>query len=134
MDKFKNWLGRMLIGRNGIDALYRFLLVLCLIFAVLYLFIRHPVVLVLEAALLILAVARVFSKNTAVRSRENQRYLSWRTKVIQFFKRQQNRIKFRKTKSYRKCPKCKCILCLPKKKGTHTVKCPKCGEHFNVKI
>ena len=134
MDKFKNWLGRMLIGRNGIDALYRFLLVLCLIFAVLYLFIRHPVVWVLEAALLILAVARVFSKNTAVRSRENQRYLSWRTKVIQFFKRQQNRIKFRKTKSYRKCPKCKCILCLPKKKGTHTVKCPKCGEHFNVKI
>ena len=134
LDKFKNWLGRLFYGRNGADALYRFLLVICLVCMVLYLFVRHPIIWALQVVLLVLAVARLFSKNTIVRSRENQKYLSMRAKVVQFFKRQRNRIKYRKTKSYRKCPKCKCILCLPKKKGTHTVKCPKCGEHFDVKI
>ncbi|MCI8590076.1 MAG: hypothetical protein HFE77_05125 [Clostridiales bacterium] len=134
MDKFKNWLSRILYGRNGADALYRFLLVLCLIVTVLYLFVRHPIVWILQAALLILAFFRLFSKNIAARGRENQKYLRVRTKAVQFFRRQRNRIKYRKTKAYRKCPKCKCILCLPRKKGTHTVKCPECGERFNVKI
>ena len=32
-----------------------------------------------------------------------------------------------------KCPKCKKVLRLPLKKGTHTCKCPVCNNKFEVK-
>ena len=35
---------------------------------------------------------------------------------------------------YQKCPNCKRVLKLRKIKGTHTVKCPVCANHFNIKI
>lgn len=35
---------------------------------------------------------------------------------------------------YRICPSCKANIRLPKKKGTHTVRCPRCGVLFEVKI
>ena len=34
---------------------------------------------------------------------------------------------------YKRCPKCHQVLKLPLKKGTHTVKCPECGNSFTVK-
>ena len=33
---------------------------------------------------------------------------------------------------YKKCPKCKQKIRLPLKKGKHTVKCPNCGNSFDV--
>ena len=35
---------------------------------------------------------------------------------------------------YRRCPGCRVTLRLPKRKGKHTVVCPKCGRRFEVKI
>lgn len=55
-------------------------------------------------------------------------------KAKQFFKRQINRVRYHKTKVYRRCPGCGAHLCLPRKKGTHTVKCPICSVHFEIKI
>ena len=33
---------------------------------------------------------------------------------------------------YKVCPKCKQKIRLPLKKGKHTVKCPNCGNKFDV--
>lgn len=134
MAKLRSWLERLFYGRYGIDPFYKFQLTVWLVLAVLYLFIQHPLLLLLQAALMVWMLMRVFSKDFHKRTRENEKYLACKRKVIQFFKRQRNRIKNRKTKVYKKCPKCRQILCLPKKKGTHTVHCPECGERFDIKI
>ena len=84
--------------------------------------------------MIFLAVFRCFSRNIYKRQAENAKYLKVTTKIRQFFKRQKNRIKYRKTKVYKKCPSCKNILCLPRKKGRHTVKCPSCSHRFDIKI
>lgn len=35
---------------------------------------------------------------------------------------------------YRTCPECKANIRLPKKKGAHSVRCPRCSTLFDVKI
>ena len=69
---------------------------------------------------------RMFSKNIAARRRENER-------LCGFFKLLKNKFKDRKTHVYRKCPKCKAVLRLPKSKGKHYVVCPRCKERFQVR-
>lgn len=76
--------------------------------------------------LIVLIFFRIFSKNIAKRRRENEKFCG-------FFKLIRNRFRDRKTHVYRKCPKCKVVLRLPKAKGKHTVVCPRCRERFEVK-
>lgn len=76
--------------------------------------------------LIVLIFFRIFSKNIAKRRRENEKFCG-------FFKLLGNRFRDRKTHVYRKCPKCKVVLRLPKAKGKHTVVCPRCRERFEVK-
>ena len=80
----------------------------------------------LTTFLIILIFFRMFSRNIAKRRRENERFCG-------FFKLIRNRFRDRKTHVYRKCPKCKAVLRLPKAKGKHTVVCPRCRERFQVK-
>ncbi|MBR5515382.1 MAG: hypothetical protein IKU52_04190 [Clostridia bacterium] len=57
-------------------------------------------------------------------------YLS---KINGFLKLSKNKFRDRKTHVYRQCPCCKANLRLPKAKGIHTVKCPRCFARFEVK-
>ena len=41
--------------------------------------------------------------------------------------------KDRKTHVFKKCPQCKAMIRLPKRKGSHEVICPKCGREFKIK-
>jgi hypothetical protein len=77
---------------------------------------------------------RMFSKKIYARQIENQAYLMIKRKVVEYFRYLGNKWKFRKTHVYRKCPSCKSRLKLPKIKGSHNVKCPKCARNFSVKI
>jgi DNA-directed RNA polymerase subunit RPC12/RpoP len=77
---------------------------------------------------------RAFSKNVAKRRIENNKYLKIANKVKGYFKLLSNRWKFRKTHVFKKCPKCKSVLRLKKKKGKHTVVCPHCNTKFQVKV
>ena len=84
--------------------------------------------------LLILSAFRVLSRKIEARRRENAVYMKIIGKFKGFFKLTGNKWRDRKTHVYRKCPKCKSVLRLPKKKGEHTVACPKCRERFDIKI
>lgn len=77
---------------------------------------------------------RFFSKSIVLRSNENQKFLSVFNKCKSFFCLQKRKFSDRKTHVYKKCPHCKATVRLPRKKGEHTVRCPKCGERFEVKI
>ncbi len=137
MGKFKNKLYRFMYGRYamyGTDTLNKVLLWVYLawiiVCSVIELFVDNIwfslgywVVTVLMVCYMFF---RMFSKNVAARRRENERFCG-------FFKLRKNKLRDRKTHVYRKCPKCRAVLRLPRAKGKHSVVCPKCRERFQVK-
>jgi formamidopyrimidine-DNA glycosylase len=94
----------------------------------------YSVLLVIPFIILIYAIFRVFSKNITKRRIENNKYLKIQNKVKSYFKFLSNKWKFRKTHILKKCPNCKSVLRLKKKKGNHTVVCPHCKTKFEIKI
>lgn len=127
-----------MVGRNGPDNLFRFCVWVSLAVAIISIFILNPWVqlafTVLYYAILGYALFRMLSKNVYKRRLENSKYLAAAEKVKSFFRRKKNQFRDRKTHVYKKCPHCKATLRLPKKKGKHTVSCPKCRQNFEIKI
>lgn len=134
MNNWKYKLIRFMQGRYGMDALYKALLGLMLLFFVLNLFFQSILLYLLSLLAGGLAVYRSFSKNTALRSQENQKYLAFRDKVKKQWLQLVNRVKHYRTHRYRACPSCKTTLRLPKKLGVNQVTCPVCKHAFEVNI
>ena len=91
----------------------------------------------ISIALMIWAVFRVFSRNTAARARENEKFLvfwnqvkKWWNGVRQWFAKQKRKWDDRKTHVYFRCPNCKKELRVPKGKGKLEVTCPLCRSKF----
>lgn len=138
-------LASFMYGRNGIDQLYHFLFWTIVALSFLNIFLKEWVLTVIELLILIYALFRVFSRNVYRRQKENQVYLVCLGKIRSFFggiKRKfsskmalwNNKWRDRKTHVYKRCPKCKNILRLPKVRGKHTAACPCCGNRFDVRI
>jgi len=140
--KFRDKLASFFYGRNGVDQLYIFLMiiwfVLMLINLVLGFFegtgIASAIIMVLSSALFIYMMFRVFSKNIPARRKENQSYLNIKNRITGWFRLQKRKFKERKTHSFKKCPNCKKTVRLKKIKGEHTVRCPLCSGTFKVKF
>ncbi len=148
MSNFKYKLAKFMYGRYGNDELYN---ALCLSeFILLFLgavcnvlgrvsvalSIVGAVLLLLALALLVWTVFRCFSRNIAARQHENQVWLRIRDKVRKPF-RKKNRPTLppdTDTHVFRACPHCAAVLRLPREKGVHKVKCPRCGTSFGVKV
>lgn len=142
--RFREKLARFLYGRYGADNLYNALFV----FELILLFIGtilnvlgyvEPVLAVVSIilyvasfGLLVFAMYRFFSRNIAKRRRENEAWLRFKAK----FRRKPKRRLPPDTADhiFRACPHCKATLRLPREKGKHEVKCPRCGERFGVKV
>ena len=137
MGKFKSKLYRFMYGRYGTygtDTLSKVLLWVYLIWLVICTILELFVdsicfslaYWVVTLALVFWMLFRIFSRNVVARRKENERFCG-------FFKLRRNKFKDRKTHVYRKCPKCKAVLRLPKAKGKHFVVCPRCKNRFEVK-
>ncbi len=119
------------------DSLGVALLVTAMILSVVNIFFRfnpyaYYIISLVRSVLLLLFILRALSKNIYKRQRENQVFLRIWSKVAGFFKLQKKRIRDRKTHIYRICPHCKAQLRLPRRKGKHTVRCPKCNYRFDI--
>ena len=125
-------------GRHGNDKLNTGILILYCIIALIRILIRGAAgritLSVIMAVLLAVWVFRTFSKNIYARERENSVFCNWIYKIRPRAVLLKDRIKDIKTKRYRTCPHCKEVLRLPKRKGKHSVRCPKCGGVFDVRI
>ena len=140
MGKLNNQFRRFLYGRYGSDTLGNVLLgvyiFIILAYAIGSLFIPPEAVktkltlsllyYALTIALFILIFFRMLSRNIVKRRRENERFCG-------FFRLCKNKFRDRKTHVYRKCPKCRAVLRLPRAKGKHSVVCPRCKHRFEVK-
>ena len=118
----------------GNDKLNTCISVLLIIILVLNFFLRNVFLSIAGMLFLVLVFYRRFSQNHAARRKENEIFLKIFNPIKAFFKLNYFRIKNFKKSRYRKCRNCHAVLVLPVKKGTHTVKCPKCSFRNQVKI
>ena len=135
--RFLQKLSSFFYGRYGIDEFYYFLLFVFLILTVVQVLlngIAWLIISIISSALLVFIIYRMFSRNIYLRRRENERFKGVFRSVKNFFVLQKNRIRDIRKYRYRKCKKCKSVLRLPIKKGTHTVVCPCCKNRFEVKV
>ncbi len=147
MSKFKQKLAHFFYGRYGSDNFYNFLVAVELTLLIaggicnflgrvvfgfaIASFVLYPLAVLIFAY----TMFRFFSRNIAKRQKENKRYLRIKYKVLHPIKsRRAGRPYDTMTHVFRNCPKCKSVLRLPREKGKHTVKCPRCSERFTVKI
>lgn len=133
MNKLMYKMANFFQSRYGIDELYKFLFILFWIIAILSIFIRNPIIYLLEILICVFMFYRSLSRNIYKRQSENMRYLKMRDKVKGKITLQKRKWSERKTHIYRKCPNCKAEIRLPKKKGKHVCTCPRCKKDFEVK-
>ena len=132
--KFTDKVIRFMYGRNGNDQLNRALFWVYFILLLANIIFKSTVLWILELLLVVLYMFRFLSRNIYRRQKENRAFLKAWNKVSGFFNLQKNKLRDRKTHVYRKCSHCRATLRLPKKKGKHTVRCPKCNQTFSVNI
>ena len=130
--KFGDRYIKFMKDRYGIDELYKFLLLICFVLLVINTFVSNNIIRLFEVLLIVIIFYRYMSKNIKLRKKDNDKYLEIKDKIIKLFDYNKKKYKDRNTHMYKKCPKCKQKIRLPLKKGKHTVKCPNCGNRFDV--
>lgn len=130
--KFGDRYIKFMKDRYGVDELYKFLLLICFVLIIINTFISNNIIRLFEVLLIVIIFYRYMSKNIKLRKKENDKYLEIKDKIIKLFDYNKKKYKDRNTHMYKKCPKCKQKIRLPLKKGKHTVKCPNCGNRFDV--
>ena len=137
--RFRDRMIRFMSGRNGVDAFGNALFILYLVLALVGIFVSNAIYSLLVFALGAYMIFRMFSRNIPKRQAENMRYLRLKakfngTKLGAWLKKMLPRVRNIFKKRYRTCPHCKAELCLPRKRGKHTVHCPRCQKDFSVHI
>lgn len=145
MAKFQEKLYKFMYGRYGTDRLGRVLsvaaIVLLCISVIVSLIVGRTlagniVSLCLYAAsigLCVWSTARTFSRKIYKRQAENAKWCAFEYKLRCLFRKHGGN-KDTDTHVFRDCPKCKSTLRLPREKGKHTVRCPRCSKTFTVRI
>ena len=123
---------RFMTGRNGNDALNRFLLVCDLVLLLLSSLLRGPFFR-LALALLGYIYFRMLSRNVYKRQDENGRYLRAKYKLQSRLRLVGERWKQRRDYKFFVCPSCHATLRVPKGRGKIKIVCRKCGTSFTGK-
>ena len=130
---FRWRLMQFMSGRYGADALFYVMFALSAALAFANIFIRSLAIQLAVYGIMVLAILRVMSRNTAARARENRA-------VMGAISRIKDKSDIRRSRAadrmhiYKKCPYCKAVLKLPRKKGKHTTVCPRCNKSFTVRV
>ena len=134
LNRIKEAMIRFMTGRNGTDKLYYAFLFIYIFLVILGFFIVSPVIVFLTLFVFLCTFFRVFSKNLEKREKENAAFERFLKKIKNGFKLNMNRIRDFREKRYRRCPGCKTVLRLPRKRGHHKVNCPRCKNEFKVRV
>lgn len=133
---------RFMYGRYGMDSLNLFLLVVYFVLSLFnMIFVRiegrgiaYFIIYIIQTALFLWILFRMLSRNIYSRQKENNKFLLLKGNLKSRTNKIKMRWQYRKTHVFRNCPNCKATIKLPRKKGNHTVTCPKCRSDFKVKI
>ncbi|MCD7708684.1 MAG: hypothetical protein LUI02_02290 [Clostridiales bacterium] len=134
-DNVRERYDRFMTGRNGADELTQRISIVALILIVAsFIFSFVPILSWLLDIATIVAIVyiffRTFSKNTAKRSEENQRFVNRRyNRAVEKNRRQKRRAQSGQYRFY-KCPVCHQEVRVPKGHGKIEITCPKCRQNF----
>ncbi len=120
---------RFMQGRNGIDQLNSFLMIVCVICFIVNMFIGSIVLTFIAYGTWLFVIFRMFSKNIYARNRENDKYLNFFSPLSRWLKLKLMS-KQDPSNKYFSCPKCKQMVRVPKGHGTVVVTCPNCQNKF----
>ena len=128
----KERLAKFMSGRNGNDKLNMFLFGVCTFLLILGLIVSsvRPILYSLALALLVYVYFRMFSKNLARRSDENNAFLKAQYSLFRKLKTVKERWVQRKDYKFFTCPSCKAVLRVPRGHGKIKIVCRKCGNTF----
>ena len=130
---FRERMARFLYGRNGPDTIYQVCIWTAFALAIIGIFADSLLMSITYFALFAYAMFRFFSRNVTKRRAENRAFCQFFASFVQFFKLGKRKLTDREH-VYKKCPHCRAQLRLPRKKGEHEVRCPRCHDTFSVKI
>jgi hypothetical protein len=134
MNGFKDRLARFMDGRYGQDQLYRALLFLCVGLTCIGLFAKSPVISAAMWLLLVLAVGRSMSRNIEARSRENEKYLAATRGLRKELSLASRKMRGFRSWRYRRCPRCKALIEIPRARGRRVIDCPRCHRVFETRL
>lgn len=134
MSNFMYKVAQFFQGRYGIDKLCYFLIVLYSALCLVNIFAKSLVVTILSLLIAVFAIYRILSRNIVQRQKESQIFENIVIKIKYAFSFTRQKIAQSKSYCFHKCPNCKAKLRLPRKKGKHTVCCPKCKQDFKMRV
>ena len=134
LQKIKAGFLALMRGRYGMDTLNFIILWLGAGFAFINILVKSNILYLIQTILLMLLFLRLMSRNYIKRRAENAFFNKIINKIKSFFTLRKDMLRDRNTHVYKKCPDCKATLRLPKTKGEHTARCPRCSKRFDVKI
>ena len=126
----KEKLRRFMMGRYGMDDFSKLMIGIAVIFWIANMFIGSRILYSLSMLLMFYVYYRMFSRNIQKRYKENQKFLSIKTKFLSWFKRGNSNTPQSKTHRIYKCPTCKQKIRVPRGKGRILITCPKCKTEF----
>lgn len=116
-------------GRYGNDNLNQVLMFFAMACLVISLFFRGPFYLLALIAM-VYAYFRMFSRNIAKRSAENQLFLHKTAKLRSWIQKKKRELGQHKQYHIYKCPNCKQKIRVPRGRGRIAITCRKCGTEF----
>ena len=126
-------LAQMMSGRYGIDRLFFVIFGISTVLSVANIFLRSLTVQIIMCCLMVFGIYRMFSRNISLREKENKFITGW-ADGLKKWRDTRRRRAADTTHIYKKCPKCRSVLRLPRRKGKHTTVCPKCNKQFKVNV
>lgn len=130
LNNFKMKFARFMQGRNGVDQLSQFLNVVVLILLVVSIFTKSIILDWLPFVLMGYMYFRIFSRNIAKRSVENQKFCNMRYDLAIKKNKWKKEREQRKIYRFFRCPMCKQKVRVPKGRGKICITCPKCRQEF----
>ncbi|MCR5702197.1 MAG: hypothetical protein K6G76_08650 [Lachnospiraceae bacterium] len=122
--------------RCGQDELNNFIMLIGFVFVMIALFSHKWVFVLLGFAFVLVCYLRVFSKNLDARRKENDLYMRYMGKTVEFSNYVKLVVKMYirslkdKEYMYFVCSNCKQVIRLPKGKNKVSVRCPKCSSTY----
>lgn len=128
------WFQKFMMGRYGADPLNLAIILLSLVISIVFSF--TPVAWIgsiLCTILLILAIFRMFSRNTGKRAAENRVFMKLWNPVKNWFQYLWLSVRYCKKNRYFLCPHCGRIACVPRGTGKVTITCKSCCTKYDKK-
>ncbi|MBQ8279625.1 MAG: hypothetical protein IJZ23_07270 [Roseburia sp.] len=121
---------QFMVGRCGVDELGKFISQVTLVCLLVSLLTGWSLFYWGALFLIFYSYFRMFSRNIPKRYAENQKFLTWRYKVVAKWNLTKKHMAERKTYRFFKCPQCKQKVRVPKGRGKICITCPKCKKEF----